>query len=50
MTVKLMNEEHWLSNAGRKYSEVLRNNVFQCHFVHYKAHMNWPRMEPGSQQ
>jgi hypothetical protein len=31
---------------GRE-TEVLRENMPQCHFVHYKAHMTRPAFEPG---
>jgi hypothetical protein len=28
-------------------TEVLRENLSQCHPFHHKSHMTWPGIEPG---
>jgi hypothetical protein len=30
-----------------KETEVLEENVLQCHFVHHKSHMTWTELEAG---
>jgi hypothetical protein len=30
-----------------RQTEVLGENLLQCHFAHNKSHMTWPRFEPG---
>jgi hypothetical protein len=31
-------------------TEVVGENLQQCHFVHDKFHMTWPGLEPGPQR
>ena len=34
-----------INDSGKpKYSE---KNLFQCHLVHHKSHVDWPRTIPG---
>jgi hypothetical protein len=42
----LVMEHRWneIDRGKPKYSG---KNLSQCHFVHYKSHMNWPWIEPG---
>jgi hypothetical protein len=37
-----MGMEHWSSDNWQKKTEILRENLAQCYFVHYKSHMNYP--------
>jgi hypothetical protein len=45
-----MNMEYYWNNneLGRmKYSD---KNMSQCHLVHQKSYMEWPRIKPGPLQ
>jgi hypothetical protein len=44
-----MNMEHWNETyrGQLKYSE---KNMFQCHFVQFQSHMNWPGFKLGPAQ
>jgi hypothetical protein len=40
--------EHWYNDNDREKLTFLDKNLSQCHFVHHKAHMDWPGIEPRS--
>jgi hypothetical protein len=33
-------------NGNRNKLMYLENDLFQCHFVNHKSHMDWPGIEP----
>jgi hypothetical protein len=42
----MMNVEQSLEWESAGESEVLGENLPQCHFVHHKSHMTWPSSNP----
>jgi hypothetical protein len=43
----MINVEHVVKCELAGETEVLGENLCQCHFVHHESHMTWPRLEPG---
>jgi hypothetical protein len=42
-----MNMEHLVELELTEETEVLGENLPQCHFVHHKSYITWPGIEPG---
>jgi hypothetical protein len=43
----MMNVEQSVEWELAGETEVLGENLPQCHFAHHKYHMKWPGIEPG---
>lgn len=45
-----MGVEQWWNNNDEKKPEHSQDNLYQCHILPCKPHINSPRIEPGSAQ
>jgi hypothetical protein len=43
----MMSVEHSVEWELAGETEVVGENLIQCHFVHHKSHMTWAGLEPG---
>jgi hypothetical protein len=41
----VINSEQLVKSELVVKTEVLKENSLQCHFIHYKSHIPWPRIE-----
>jgi hypothetical protein len=42
----LINTEHLVERELAGETEILREDLTQCHFVHHVSHMTWPEIRP----
>jgi hypothetical protein len=46
----MMSVEQSVESEFPEETEILAENLSQCHFVHHKSHMIWPGIETGPSQ
>jgi hypothetical protein len=42
-----VNMEQWWNDIDMEKPKDSEKDLFQCHFIHHKSHMDWPGRETG---
>jgi hypothetical protein len=39
--------KHWWKKTNKGKLKYIEKNLYHCHFLHHKFHMDWSGTEPG---